>query len=309
MKSFSITMLSRVLMPLVVAFSLSAFAQAERKTLPLAEARARISEAVLDAKVMASLMKRLSAEDQVSFLAEVNESIAGMPGSGEERAAAFLSVNSAALRNAAKGNTANLLAEVYASVSPEALPLITERFSADLFNRSADPSRSYSDAAFTSIARSMMDKIVKRNTGSDDSAVRNAFAAMLFMRASNGTPKDLDNILIDRIPDASARELAKTEWLPAAMAEKPNYESMLAHANAEEAPDGFVAIKISGVQALDAMLSDLAEDVLDPSGRTATPLLDRAFGHFGEARVMDYPDPVKLKEFGDEPKPYQWQQN
>jgi hypothetical protein len=103
------------------------------------------------------------------------------------------------------------------------------------------------------------------------------------------------------------RSLAQKEWWPAATAEKPSYDLMLAHANAGDEPRPFVALKISGVQALDAMLGSLAEDVLDPTGRTATPLLDRAFGFFGEAEAHVHPDPFTLKNFGEEPRPYQWQ--
>lgn len=253
-------------------------------------------------------MTRLSAEDQVSFLADVNAAIKNMPGSVDEKTATYLNVNRAALKGAAKGNTAELLAEVFATVEPAALKVINERFAADLFSRTADPSRSFSDDEFSFIAKTMMEKVIKRTSGTDDAAVRSAFAAMMLVRASNGSPAGLSDTLVAMIPDQSARELAKNEWLPAAFATPSGYDSILAYANVSAEPDVAVAIRLAGPQIMDAMLSDLLAGPVDPAGRTATPLLDRTVGNFGERRVDAF-DPERLIGFGEEPRPYQWQRN
>ena len=145
-----------------------------RAAIPLAEARAKIDTAVSDAKAMTALMKQLSAEDQVSFLGDVNAAVSKMPGAKEERAAAFLNVNSAALRTAAKGNTATLLAEVYATVSPEALTVLNKHFADNLFNRAANPVRAYSDGEFTArerislVASAFVDSIPKIITSASE---------------------------------------------------------------------------------------------------------------------------------------------
>lgn len=285
-----------------------AFSQEPAKTLPLAEARAQIGDVISAPDKMRSVMTRLSAEDQVSFLADVNAAIKNMPGSVDEKTATYLNVNRAALKGASKGNTAELLAEVFATVEPAALKVINERFAADLFSRTADPSRSFSDDEFSFIAKTMMEKVVKRTAGSDDASVRNAFAAMMLVRASNGTPSGLADTLAEMIPDQSARDLAKSEWFPAAFATPAEYGSILAYANVSGEPSVPVVLKIAGPQVMDAMLADLSAGSVDPAGRTATPLLDRAVGNFGEARVND-PDPEKLIGFGEEPRPYQWQRN
>lgn len=283
-------------------------AQSSARVLPLAEARAQIGDVIADPAKMTSVIRQLSAEDQAPFLSDVNTAISKMPGSVDEKSAVYLNVNRAALRGAAKGKTAELLAEVFATVEPAALKVLNERFAADLFNRGSDPSRTYSDTEFSFIAKSMMEKVVKRTAGSDDASVRNAFAAMMLVRASNGTPSGLADTLAEMIPDQSARDLAKSEWFPAAFATPAEYGSILAYANVSGEPSVPVVLKIAGPQVMDAMLADLSAGSVDPAGRTATPLLDRAVGNFGEARVND-PDPEKLIGFGEEPRPYQWQRN
>ena len=53
------------------ALAVSSFAQeqAEKKFMPLAEARSTISEAVKDPEVMTETMRQLSPEDQVVYVA------------------------------------------------------------------------------------------------------------------------------------------------------------------------------------------------------------------------------------------------
>ena len=146
-----------------VLFSLAASALfAAEATISLAEARGKIGEAVVNPAVMTSTMKMLPADSQKAFLADCNEAIGKMPGSAETKAAAYLTVNRAALKGAAKGNVLALLAEVFATVPPEALTVINERFAADLFNRAADPSVVYTDSQFTRIAESVMENVTSR---------------------------------------------------------------------------------------------------------------------------------------------------
>jgi hypothetical protein len=231
-----------------------------------------------------------------------------MPGSAETKAATYFAVNRAALKGAAKGNIAALLAEVFATVTPEALTVINERFASDLFSRTANPARPFSDTEYLYIASNAFGQVAQRTKGLDDAAVRNAFAILMFVRASNGSPANLRDALLAQMPEKATRELAAKEWLPAALAAKPDYSPMLAYANAGEQPNVLVAMRVAGPQILAAMLSDLQMGAVDPAGRTSTPLLDRAVRNFGEAQV-NYPDPEKLIGFGEEPRMYQWQKH
>ena len=306
----------------VLAASLFAQEANAAKTMPLAEARATISEAIKNPEVMAETMKKLSPEDQVTYVAEVNAAIAKMPGSGEEKTAFALNANKAALRNAAPGNVANVLAEVYATAPVESLGVISESFGADLFNRDADPSQTYTDAQFTAIAEAVVKKISERTANSDDGGVRSAFGMMMMVNASNGSIENLSDTLVQSLP-ADVREVAKSEWIPAATGEEKNYDSMLAYssestASSANAPSAVLALQLAGPQMLDAMLADVAAGVIMNS-ESATPILDQSFGGFGEnviynatpssnATITDTTEPSKQPDPSEpwNPQPYQY---
>ena len=113
--------MKRLLM--VVVMGLASVLMAQDKTLSLANARSKIGDVISDTRSAGSVIGQLAAEDQVKFLADVNAAIEKMPGSIEEKTAKYLDVNTAALRNAQKGNLTALVAEVFATVPPESLRL------------------------------------------------------------------------------------------------------------------------------------------------------------------------------------------
>ena len=236
--------------------ALVTMAMAQDKTISYADASVQIAEAAESADTMASVMKQLSAADQVKFLSKVNAAIAKQPGSPTENAAKFLAVNSAALKSAKKDNLTALLAETFATVPPEALTVINERFAADLFNRSADPSKPLSDAQFEKVATDTMKAIQARDASADNAGVRDTFAALMFLRASNGTPADLADKLVANMTDANAIKYAKDEWIPPALNDK-NYEPMLGASDAGSAPDVGAVLAISGLMTTQALLADL----------------------------------------------------
>lgn len=271
------------LVGLVFVLALAFVAQA----MSLSDARAQIGACVSDSSKMAAVVKDLSAADQSAFLADVNEAIANMPGSNEAKAAAYLNANKAALKNAAKGNLATLLAEVFATVSPEALPILSERLAADLFSRTADPTKTYSDEQFVKISETVMAKVNERMASVENGAARSAFAIVMLAKASNGTPADLTENLVKTLPEAS-QEVARKEWLPAALGrdQAQSYEPILAGADASAAmPAPVVILRLAGPQLLDAMLGDVVE---------ATPLV-RGMGDVEYATAglppMDFPEP------------------
>lgn len=236
-----------------------AFAQAPASTLPLAEARAKIGDIIKNPASMTAVMQQLSPADQKAFVAAVNESISKMPGSAESKTATFLNVNHAAIKGAAKGNLMTIVAEVFATVPPESLTVLNERFAKDLFSRSADSTRTYSDEQFTKIAQELMAKVSERTAGGDDAGVRNTFALLMMVNASGGSPADLADTLVSGVGDESVQQMAKNEWIPAATAEgaSKSYEPMLGYADAGQQPSFDLTLRIAGPQILDAMLADL----------------------------------------------------
>ena len=251
---------------------------AAENTISLADARAQIGDAVESSSTMTKLVKQLSAADQKTFLSDVNSAITKMPGSPEDKAAKYLNANAAAMRGAAKGNLATLLAETYATVPPEALTVINERFAADLFNRSADPSKPYSDEEFVAKAKQAMSVIEKRTVGVESTAVRDTFAILMFLRASNGTPADLRDTLIVGLPDEASRTVAKKGWIPAAMGEgqEKTYEPMLGSVDAGEAVEFDLVLRLAGPQLTESVLADLASGTLYKNGKATQVFVDTA---------------------------------
>jgi hypothetical protein len=246
-------MIKRVTSILISSVAVVGFGAA----LSLAEARGKIGEAVVNPSVMTSLVKQLSAADQKSFLADCNEAVSKMPGSAESKAATYLAVNRAALKGAAKGNLSDMLAEVFATVPPESLTVVNERFAADLFNRAANPAETFTDERFVNIAKSVMTSVTNRMVKTDGAAVRETFAILMLVRASNGTPADLASTLAAYLPE-DARKSAVDEWIPEAMSERRNYDPMLGVvADGGVLPNSAVVLQIAGPQKLEMMLSDL----------------------------------------------------
>lgn len=238
----------------------AALVMTEARALSLADASGKIGEVVESPASMTETLKQLSAEDQVAYLARVNAAIDALPGSPTEKAAKYLSVNSAALKGAAKGNLAALLAEVFATVPPEALTVINERFAAELFNRSANPEKPVSDEAMEAIAKKTMAAIQARTATSDNTAVRDTFAVLMFLRASEGKPADLADTLVSQFTDEKARELAKTEWIPSAMGDPKSYEPMLGASDAGEQPEASAVLAMVGAEASAMFLADLSDN-------------------------------------------------
>lgn len=267
--------------------------------IPLAEARAKIGDAVADSKVMAETMKSLSAADQKAFVAEVNAAISKMPGSPESKAAAFLAANRAALKNAAAGNLKVLIAEIFATVPVEVLTALNESFAKEFFSRDLPGNSKLTDAQFEQVAKDVMAAVSERVSGAKDADVRMAFTAVMFIRAAAGRPADIADKMIAALPE-KCRDVAKSDWIPAALGQnqEKSYDPMLGAADAGQEPDVEVVILTAGPQILDALLADMVEGTelvsvaMNPenSGR---PLLDV------DGKPTPLPEPHK-----DEPGPY-----
>ena len=299
-------MIKRVTSILISSVAVVGFGAA----LSLAEARGKIGEAVVNPSVMTSLVKQLPAADQKSFLADCNEAVSKMPGSAESKAATYLAVNRAALKGAAKGNLSDMLAEVFATVPPESLTVVNERFAADLFNRAANPAETFTDERFVNIAKSVMTSVTNRMVKTDGAAVRETFAILMLVRASNGTPADLASTLAAYLPE-DARKSAVDEWIPEAMSERRNYDPMLGTVNAGVIPNASLVLQIAGPQQMDALFGDLNSGAVGEAAVKAA-----SFQHAGDVVTtvqVAMPDigvdagldrrPMYYKE----PDGYQWQ--
>lgn len=261
--------MKKILMTGIAA--VAAFVAVGARGMTLAEAAAKVADAAESPSAMASVMKELSAEDQVKFLASVNGAIEKMPVSEADKAEKFLAANKAAMQNAAKGNLSTLLAETYATVPLSALTVINERFAADLFNRSADGKR-VSDEMMKSNALVAVEAVKDRTAKGDvsNSDKRNAFAALTFIRASEGSPADLRDALLAGLPAE-----AKSEWIPAALGEgePASYDAILGGEGAPNAEAVSSILPQAPASLTGALAADLS-GVVDDNGKTTSAFTD-----------------------------------
>ena len=268
---------------------------AQDKTMSSADARGKIGDIISNPASMTSVMKQLAAADQVSFLADVNAAISKMPGSPEEKTSKFVEVNSAALKGAQKGNLTALVAEVFATVPPESLTAINEQFAAGMFNRAADPSKTYTDDEYKKTSLKLLDKVQERNETADNSGVRNTFAILMLIRASNGTPADLRDTLVGALKNEETRTLAQNEWISPALGQgqEKTYDPMLGAADAGNEPDLSMVLVIPFRSAADALSADLASECsLTDTSSSITALINPAFGDANSMDIVDGVEPL-----------------
>ena len=280
---------------MVITMLLATVIVAQDKAISSAAARGKIGDIIKDPSSMTSVMKQLAASDQASFLADVNAAISKMPGSPEEKTSKFLEVNSAALKGAQKGNLTKLLAEVFATVPPESLTAINESFAAGMFNRASNPSKTYTDEDYTKIAKDVLAAVQDRNATADNSGVRNTFAILMLIRASNGSPADLRDTLVGELKNEETRSLAQNEWISPALGQGQDktYDPMLGAADAGSQPNLDVVLAVSYTAAGDALAADLASECsLSDASSSITALVSPAFSDPNAMDIANGVDPL-----------------
>lgn len=260
--------------------------------LPRSEWHARVGACAQDVQALRGTMAQVAPAEQAAFLAAVNEAIAKMPGSDEVKGALFYAANSAAVKSAAKGNLATVLAEVFATVPPEYLTDINERFAKEIFSRTANPKRTFTDAEYEALAKGTMETINARCEKAENAGVRETFAILMFLHASNGTPANLAETLVATLPDAKNRERAANEWIKPAMGDgqEQTYDPMLGVAQAGEEPDHAVVASLTGgPDVMVGLLADLSAEG-SPMATPAAKMGAGAFLHVGIAGMYPQPD-------------------
>ena len=227
--------------------------------MPRSEWHAKVGDCAQDPNMLKETISQLSSADKTAFLAEVNAAIDKMPGSADVKAAKFLAANRAAVAGAGAADRADVLAEVYATVPPEALTVINEEFAKNEFAR---PS-TMSDDEYTNIVAQTMTKITQRTASAESGAVRAGFAGLMFIRAAGGAADATTDAVVSSLP-SDAQGDAKNSWFPSALAENPSYDPILAPAQAGDEPNPQVVLDITPSQQIESMLGDLQAGKTDP---------------------------------------------
>jgi len=231
-------------------------------TMPRSEWHALVGDCAQNPQTLKQTIGKLSADDQLAFVQEVNAAISKMPGSNEEKGAAFYNANRAAVTGAGKENLKAVLAEVYATVPVEYLTEINERFAKELFSRTANPAHVPTDAEFIELSTNTMAVVIERCQNAEDASVRETFAALMLVRASGGTPSDLAQTLVSQFPNAQDRDTVLNDWIKPAMGDgqEQSYDPMLAAAQpSNDEPDHTVVLQLAGSSQIpETLLSDLS---------------------------------------------------
>lgn len=278
---------------------------ASLSAMSLQEARGLIDQVIESPSEMTAVMKQLAAADQKSFVADVNEAISKLPGSAEEKSAKLVDVVRAALKGASRDSAkglVSLVAEVFATSPLESLCILNENLAQDAFNRAIDPKKTYTDDQFTRIAKSVVNAVNSRVAGLEDADVRGGFAALMMIRASNGTPETLLETLADTLGDSA--KVAKEEWFPEALKNPANYDPMLSGTSVFSAPDPKAVHALAGAQRHEAMVEAMH---IDPASVKA--VVD-GFGDMSLVPSFDH-DIYTLPRIQEDepyvPKPYAYQ--
>lgn len=241
------------------AFVMCTFPLAVSAELSKAEWQAKVGECANDPSAMKATIAQIPASDQAEFVANVNKAIEAKPGSKESKAADFYAVNKAAVSGAT--DKSSVLAEVFATVPVEYLTDINERFATELFNRKANPEKIVSDSGFAELSTNAMAVVNQRcESAGDNVAARQAFAALMFVRASGGSPEGLADTLVSQMTDPQARESAGA-WISEALGadgKEASYDSMLSAADAGDEPDHAVVLQMTGPsEVMESLITDL----------------------------------------------------
>lgn len=253
------------------ALALCAMPFAATAELSKAEWQAKAGDCANNPSAMKATIAQVPAADQAAFVAKVNEAIAKKPGSTESKAADFYAANKAAVSGAADKSA--VLAEVYATVPVEYLTDINERFATELFSRNANPAKPVSDQQFVELSTNALAVVNKRCESAENAGVRQTFAALMFVRASGGSPAGLTDTFVSQMTDPQAKESGGA-WISEATGaggKEASYDNMLAAANAGDEPDHSVVLLMSGPsEVFEALLADLqAPGAQSASGSTS----------------------------------------
>ncbi|NLC82372.1 MAG: hypothetical protein GX748_14430 [Lentisphaerae bacterium] len=225
------------------------FAQ-ESTTLTRAQWLKKVGASVSSDAVLRETMTSLAPADKAEFAQRVIKAATRLPVGPDEKSAALVKSAVACIAGATGEVKQQVIAEVFAGVPVEFLPVVTE----ELAKRFDQAYNKLSNEQYEKIATDALAASVKRNAETDAPSVRNAFTILAFARGAQDPA--LQNKLIAQLPDERMRNLAAS-WLPPALKEK-KYDALLAAADVDDVDiRSEVLLRLVGHSNLDRLLADL----------------------------------------------------
>ena len=244
---YSCTLLAAAVIAVLSAGGLSG---AETTALTRAQWLKKIGESVTQESVLRETLPLVEAEDRVEFTQRLLKATTRLPVSPEEKAAAFIRTSVACIAGTTGDLKYKVIAEVFAGVPVEFLPVVTEEL-AKRFNQEYNK---LSDEQYEVIASAALTIAIPRNAKTNEPSVRNTFVILAFLRGAKSP--DLEKKLLALLPDQRMRELVAS-WLPAALGER-NYDALLAAADVDAILiSSEVVLRLVGHSSLDRLLSQM----------------------------------------------------
>lgn len=246
--------ISRIAGFAVAAVMISGMAMAaENATLTRAQWLKKIGPCATSYDTLKETLASIAPEDRVEFTQRALKAVSRMPVSGEEKGAAFVRTAVGCISGKLGDQKKNVIAEVFADVPVEYLPVVTEQ----LAKRFDQELNHLSDDQYDKIAQETLEVAMKRNAKTDEPSVRNTFVILAFLRGTKN--QKLKDHLISMLPDERMRNLAAA-WVPPAV-EKQDYSGLTSAANVEEESVTPQAIyNAIGHTTLDRLLANLNEN-------------------------------------------------
>lgn len=186
----------------------------------------KIGACVTQEAVLRETLAQVLPEERVEFTQRVLKAIRRLPASPAEKAAIFVRTAVACIAGAKGDLRYKVIAEVFAGIPVEYLPVVTE----ELSKRFDQEYNGLSNEAYKTIASEAIKAAVARNAQTDEPSVRNTFVILAFLRGAKDA--SLEETLLGFLPDARMRGLAQS-WLGPALKDR-NYEGLLAAADVEQ---------------------------------------------------------------------------
>ena len=214
----------------------------------------KIGASVTNVDVLRETFAQVAPEDRVEFTQRVLKAVTRMPVNPDEKAAVFVRTAVACIAGVTGEAKYNVIAEVFAGVPVEYLPVVTE----ELAKRFDQEYNHLSDEAYEKIACAAVKVAVERNAKTDAPSVRNTFVILAFLRGAKSP--QLQEKLLALLPDDRMRKLVAS-WLPAALKDR-KYDALLAAADVDAAAVSYDRmLHLVGVGALDQLLYDLGTGI------------------------------------------------
>lgn len=213
-----------------------------------------IGASVTSEAVLRETLAQVAPDEKVEFAQRALKAVTRMPASPEEKAAAFVKTAVACIAGVSGETKYKVIAEVFAGVPIEYLPVVTE----ELAKRFDQAYNKLSDEQYEKIAGDTLKVVFARNAQTDTPSVRDTFAILAFLRGAKNPA--LQDKLVALLPDERMRGLAAS-WLPPALKDR-KYDAMLAAADVDTLVLSYTdVLRLVGHANLDRLLAAMDSNI------------------------------------------------